>query len=95
MEEICKSASLGFFVGWELPAAYSIEHTSDNGHENNQAGSKTYDFGSVMHYPSNGFAEKKDGGVADLPLVRWKNGPPTDGWKPNDQNAEISKSKSH
>ena len=29
-----------------------------------------------------------DRGVADLPLVRWKNGRSTDGSEPNDGNAE-------
>jgi len=46
-----------------------------------------YDFDSIMHYPSRAFAANQRGGVNELPLVRWKNGRPSDGSGPNDENA--------
>jgi hypothetical protein len=54
-----------------------------------QIKSKDYDHLSIMQYDLAGYAKNPHGGAADMPLVRWKNGRPKDGSKPNAHNAEL------
>jgi hypothetical protein len=54
-----------------------------------QTKSKDYDHLSIMQYDSAAYAKNPHGGVADMPMVRWKNGRPKDGSKPNADNADL------
>jgi len=47
-----------------------------------------YDHDSIMQYYSASAAGYPNGAVQDMPLVRWKNGRPSDGSGPDSSNAQ-------
>jgi hypothetical protein len=87
IEKVCASNHLGaeHQLNWRAPMDYSL----DMGPGIEQTKSKDYDHLSIMQYESWVYAKDLNGGVADMPLVRWKNGRPEDGSKPNDDNAQL------
>jgi hypothetical protein len=87
IDDVCKSNYLGFTydIDWASP----FDFTTDMGEGHFQTHGKPYDHDSIMQYYSGAFAGAPLGGVRDLPLVRWKNGRPTDGSGPDESNAEI------
>jgi hypothetical protein len=55
-----------------------------------QTKGKDYDHSSIMQYSSTVYVKDVEGGVADMPLLRWKNGRPESGEKPHDKNVKLT-----
>ena len=92
-EDVCKSNFLGYLNGlyFAAPTAYCTDMglAKDDRTSLLQYSDTTYNYDSIMHYPSQAFAANQRGAVNELPLVRWKNGRPSDGSGPNDKNAQY------
>ncbi|KAI4714332.1 hypothetical protein J4E89_000011 [Alternaria sp. Ai002NY15] len=93
IEDVCGSNWLGYMHGlhFATPTAYCTDMglAKDKTTPLAQYSETAYDFDSIMHYPSRAHAANQRGAVNELPLVRWKNGRPSDGSGPNDGNAQI------
>ena len=76
---------LGYEFEWQAPLDFCL----DIGSGIEQTKSKEYYQLSIMQHDSVAYAQDSGRGVADMPLVRWKNGRAEDGSKPNDENAEL------
>jgi len=91
IEEVCNSNYLGKTGGlnWPLPAQFTTDMgQNEDRHDYVQTSGKKYDHDSIMQYFSAAGAGYLNGGVKDLPLVRWKNGRPSDGSGPDTSNAQ-------
>ncbi|KAI4641211.1 hypothetical protein J4E93_008090 [Alternaria ventricosa] len=93
IEDVCGSNWLGYMHGlhFAAPTAYCTDMglAKDDRTPLAQYSDTTYNYDSIMHYYSQAFAANQRGAVNELPLVRWKNGRPSDGSGPNDENAQI------
>ncbi|CAN9309436.1 unnamed protein product [Alternaria sp. RS040] len=87
IKQACESQVLGTskkeLSFWQA-AEYALDAVEDN-----PIYGKSIDHNSIMMYPSWANAADDMHGLANLPLVRWKNGPPSNGHAPDHSNAEI------
>ncbi|KAI4629029.1 uncharacterized protein J4E87_003289 [Alternaria ethzedia] len=93
IEDVCGSNFLGYMHGLHFiaPTAYCTDMglAKDDRTPLLQYSETAYDHDSIMQYPSQAFAANQRGAVNEVPLVRWKNGRPSDGSGPNDENAQY------
>ncbi|CAN9206782.1 unnamed protein product [Alternaria alternata] len=87
INQACESRYLGTSkkeLNFWQAAEYAL-HTVDESHSYG----RLIDHNSIMMYSSWANAADLMHGLANLPLVRWKNGPPSNGHAPDHSNAET------
>ncbi|KAI4665142.1 uncharacterized protein J4E88_010590 [Alternaria novae-zelandiae] len=91
IDEVCKSQYLGTTrdLNWGVPHEYSLDMgQNEDRHDYVPTKGSQYDHDSIMQYYSASAAGYPNGAVQDMPLVRWKNGRPSDGSGPDSSNAQ-------